>query len=97
MFWLLQTLVLAAGLFSSNVSPNISFPITPVGTKPEKIKTIQSELECMDDVDVDNLSNDAIRALLKQSMTVLRATFILSPKREKTIDPAICSAHLHKE
>ena len=78
---------MAAGLFSSNVFPNISSPITPVGTKPEKIKTIQSELECMDDVDVDNLSNDAIRALLKQSMIVLRVTFILSPKRVKNHRP----------
>ena len=87
MFRLLQTLVLAAGIFSSNISPNISSPIALVGTKPDKIKTLQSKLECMDDVDVNNLSNDAIRALLKQSMTSLRATFILSPKRAKTIDP----------
>lgn len=66
-----QTLVLVAEPFSSNVSSNISSPTPSVNTdltKPDEVETLKSELESMDDVAMDTLSIDTIRALLKRSM-----------------------------
>ena len=48
-----------------------------------------TELGQLDTVDVDNLGNDAIRALLKRSMTTLGSAPATSPKREKSSNPVV--------
>ena len=84
-----QTLVSATGSFLTNSSSTLSPSSSFLSSAPDETERLMTELGQLDTVDLDILGDDAIRALLKQSMTTLGSAPATSPKRGKSSNPAV--------